>query len=223
MKKSLQKLSDSNSVEAIIKAKMSVGAKVYVRDFKGAIPKDVLDGIDHLEKTLERTEIDKFYETISPLLSEEARNSRWQNNHIKIKNAIHDLVYDFNRTPTVIEIARECKLSRQTVHKHLKEFSSNEMFGEDIKKYELLLPDLLGQLWKQGVNGWKPDTRALRLFWDILRFNQKTGKFTNTVIGNQQNYLQINNTILDQRTIQNLPKDSLREIEKIVFISLNKT
>ena len=166
---------------------------------------------------LKGEDCDKLISKFLPFLPKEEKNRLWMINHTRIKNSLHRLLNEFNRTPSTIEIAKDTELSRQTVHKHLKEFDTNELYDEEIRKYEIMLPDVLGHLYRFGTNGWKPDIRALRLFFDIIKHTQtKTNQETNI----QNNFIQINNIRLDQQTVQSLPKDSLNEIEKIISVGI---
>ena len=97
---------------------------------------------------LKGEERDKLISKILPFLPKGEKNRLWMINHVMIKNSLHRLLNDFNRTPSTIEIAKDTELSRQTVHKHLKEFDSHELYDEEFRKYEIMLPDLLGDLYR---------------------------------------------------------------------------
>ena len=70
---------------------------------------------------LKGKERDNFYEKIEPITSESTKNQIWESNHNQITYAISTLMQEYGRMPTKTEIAIKAELSRQTIHKHLKE------------------------------------------------------------------------------------------------------
>jgi len=214
--KTLQKLTNNGAVSDLLKNDNPISQedvdKLSLRE-----QKQLERQVNAKLSKLKGEDRDKLISKVLPLLPKGEKNRLWMINHVMIKNSLHRLLNEFNRTPSTIEIAKDTELSRQTVHKHLKEFDTNELYDEEIRKYEIMLPDLLGHLYMFGTNGWKPDIRALRLFFDIIKHTQtKTNQETNI----QNNYIQINNIRLDQQTVQSLPKDSLNEIEKIISVGI---
>ena len=77
--------------------------------------------LDEKHKKLAGVERNLFFEKIENLLDDSVRNQKWENNHIQITGAISNLMAEYGRMPSTNEISKETCLSRQTIHKHLKE------------------------------------------------------------------------------------------------------
>lgn len=77
--------------------------------------------LDEKHKKLAGVERNLFFEKIENLLDDSVRNQKWENNHIQITRAISNLMAEYGRMPSTNEISKETCLSRQTIHKHLKE------------------------------------------------------------------------------------------------------
>ena len=85
---------------------------------------------------LKGTERDKFYKKIEPITSNTTKNQLWEYNHNQITWAISTLMQEYGRMPTKTEIANKTELSRQTVHKHLKEYATHPQFLGQIEQFK---------------------------------------------------------------------------------------
>jgi predicted transcriptional regulator len=157
-------------------------------------------------KGKERDMIEKQMEGIT---SEQTKNQIWAINHLKINASITKLIQAFNRMPSKDEIAEDCGLSRQTIYKHLKEYSEHPLFKEEMNQYKFASVGLVARIYNMAING---DIKAAKLFFNIVG-NDSSPKQT---IGTQNNYIQINGTILNQDIIKQLTPDKLIQIEEIV-------
>ena len=167
---------------------------------------------------LKGTERDNFLRKIEPITKEITKNQLWENNHVEITCAISNLMQECGRMPTVTQIANKTDLSRQTIHKHLKEYTNHPQFIEQMEQFKFMSSKVLAKVFKFAVNG---DMRAAKLYLSAMgMYNEPAPK--NTLIQNQNNYIQINGTVLSQESIQRLSDEQLNNIEAILKAALIK-
>lgn len=168
---------------------------------------------------LKGSERDKFYKKIESITSDTTKNQLWEYNHNQITWAISILMQEYGRMPTKTEIATKTELSRQTVHKHLKEYTSHPQYLGQIEQFRFMTSKVLARIFQFAVNG---DIGAAKLYFNVMGFMNK-GQFpNNTLIQNQNNYIQINGTVLSQETIKHLNPEQLNTIETILKTALPK-
>jgi hypothetical protein len=151
-------------------------------------------------------EFDKYVEQTSSLLD---KNEIWEFNHTKIAIIIERYVKENGTMPTTANIASATKLSRPTVRKHLKDLSASPNLSDQNNGIALMLPRVMGGVLRQALNG---DLKAAKIYMDAATKQKETSA---TVI-NQNNYLQINNTIINQQLIEQLTPGQLKKIELII-------
>jgi hypothetical protein len=182
---------------------------------------DVWNSLNKREKSIANSELvrmfneskgaerDKILSKMESITGEQTKSQIWTINHIRINNSIFKLVQHLNRMPSKDEIAEESGLSRQTIHKHLSEYSEHPLFKEELIQYRFASNSLLSVIYKMAIQG---DIKAAKLFFNVVG-NDAAPKQT---IGTQNNYIQINGTILNQDIIKQLTPDKLIQIEEIV-------
>lgn len=210
-KKSLQKLTES---EVKINNLLSLDT-ITVEDTKILTQeeKDLFYRIlDERIKTLQGLELNLFCEKVVALFNQETKNQLWENNHNSITACISNLMQEYGRMPSKSEIAAKTELSRQTVHKHLKEYSTHPQYLEQIEQFRFLTSKVLTKVFQYAVNG---DIKAAKLYLEIMGGNLGHG-VNNTLIKTQNNYIQINGTILSQEEIKKLNPEQLNTIENIL-------
>lgn len=168
--------------------------------------------------------IDKYYkrlelctETLSPEKGPELRRTRWQVNKTRIENVIHNYILTKNRIPAHCEIEERTGLSRQTISKHIKEGVTSNLYQEELNSFRLMTMNLLGCLYKLGIE--RKDVRAIKVYLDY--FKEPTAGVTPN-IKQQNNYIQINNTLVDEITVNELPEVARLQIENIIKQYQNK-
>lgn len=166
---------------------------------------------------LKGTERDKFYKKIEPITSNTTKNQLWEYNHNQITWAISTLMQEYGRMPTKTEIATKTELSRQTVHKHLEEYATHPQFLGQIEQFKFMTSKVLAKVFQFAVNG---DTAAAKLYFNVMGFMNNGQNQNNTLIQNQNNYIQINGTVLSQETIKYLNPEQLNTIETILKTAL---
>jgi hypothetical protein len=152
------------------------------------------------------TVIDKIQETLPANMNEEL----WEINHDLICSAINIALQNNNRMPSKVEIARKTGLSIVTVSKHLKENATNQLNIERKEQYKFMEPALMAALYKKCIHG---DVNAIKFYFEVTGL---TSKSENTVIANQNNYIQINNLKFSQEEIEKLKPGQLKQIEAII-------
>ena len=157
------------------------------------------------------TERDRFLEKIDTIMQPDTRNDLWEHNHARINEAVSAYVQQHGAMPAKSTIADQTGLSRQTVAKHFKEYKRHPEFGAQMEQYQFLAPQVLSNVYRCAVNG---DMRAARLYFDMVG---ATGKPAGTAaVNTQNNYIQVNNTILSQENLTRLSTDQLNQIESII-------
>ena len=166
---------------------------------------DKLNNTNGIEK-------DEFLEQVLPITPHDVHVQLYENNHLLITHALSKLTQANGRIPSQTDIANETKLSRNTVRKHLKEFSTNDLYLADTQKMQLLVPKLLARLYEMGIQG---DVSACKLFLNMVVGG--VGNLANSHTFNTQNNITINNTVLSQEKLNQLDAKQLNQIESIII------
>lgn len=178
-------------------------------------------------QALKGIESEKFWNKVDAVINQTTKNQLWEINHTNITCAIATLIQEYGRMPVATEIATTTNLSRQTVHKHLKEYSNHPLFLEQLAITQFMTSKVLAKVFHFAVNG---DMQAAKLYLNAMgvlnnpshsnkSFNvvAETGSNqNNTLIKKQNNFIQINNTVLSEDIINQLNPDQLKQIEEIV-------
>ena len=168
---------------------------------------------------LKGTERDKFYKKIELITSDTTKNQLWEINHTNITCAISNLMQEYGRMPSKTEIASRTELSRQTIHKHLKEYKTHPQYLIQNEQFAFMTNKVLSKVFQFAVNG---DIGAAKLFFNVIGFNNITQPTNNTLIQNQNNYIQINGFVLSQDTISKLNEQQLRNFEELILTYIKK-
>lgn len=157
---------------------------------------------------------DQLLDVVIDKLPEPVKHNIWEINHSNITNAILDYVMTCGTMPTKSKIAEYTGLSRPTINKHFKELDKNSLFSDHTDQFRMLVPKVMGEVLKQSIQGNIP---AAKLFFNVMGcLNNGSNK---TIQNN--NFIQINNTILKQETIEQLEPEQIKEIEAIVLKNRN--
>jgi hypothetical protein len=162
---------------------------------------------------LKGIERDKYYHKIELITGDTTKNQLWESNHIKITNAISNFIQQYGRMPAKTEIAEKTELSRQTIHKHLKEYINHPQYLGQIEQFKFLTSKVLARVFHFAVNG---DIQAAKLYFNLMGLINNGQTQNNTLIQNQNNYIQINGTVLSQENVKHLTKEQLHSIELII-------
>lgn len=217
-KKSLQKFTDS---EAKINKALAL-EQITPHEFEQLreIERDrLMEILTESFNKLKGEERDKLYNKFEPIASETTKNQIWESNQNQITSAIATLMQEYGRMPTKTEIASKTGLSRQTIHKHLKEYTTHPQYLEQIEQFRFMTSKVLAKVFQFAVNG---DTGAAKLYFNVVGFVNNGQPQNNTLIQNQNNYIQINGTVVSQETFRQLNPEQLDDIEGILKAALKE-
>lgn len=188
--------------------------KITSTDVQGLNKQEVL----HLEQKatkiltqLTGEDRDRFLDKLNPILPADTKNSVWEYNHLAISNAISNFMCQHGVMPAKNAIAEQTGLSRQTVAKHFREYTAHPQFTAETEQFKFMAHKMLAGVFKFASNG---DMKAARLYFEMIGVLNKPP--AGTVINKQNNYIQINNTILSQDKLKQLTAEQLNQIESIV-------
>ncbi|WP_299756736.1 winged helix-turn-helix domain-containing protein [uncultured Pontibacter sp.] len=214
-KNSLQKFTDTQAKIDKLLALDSItydDLEILTKDERSAFEERVTEEFNSLT---DRNR-DKFFKKIEPIMSKDSKSHNWESNHNQITYAISTLMQDYGRMPSKTEIATKTGLSRQTVHKHLKEYATHPIYLEQLEQFRFMTDKVLARVFKYAVNG---DVSAAKLFLTMM--TPATPKQNgNTLIQTQNNYIQINGTVLSQEALQQLSPEQLNDLEEILKTAL---
>ena len=218
-KKSLQKFTENtNKIEWLFSLKKVTVSELNTlnKNEKEEALKLMHEKINSLKGIEKETFIEQFIE----VWDTSTKNQIWENNHNKITWAISTLMQEYGRMPNTNEIADKTELSRQTIHKHLKEYASHPQHLRQIEQFRFMTSKVLAKVFQFAVNG---DTGAAKLYFNVMGFMNNGQAPNSTFIQNQNNYIQINGTVLSQETIKHLTPEQLNTIETILKNSMQES
>ncbi|MFI5139451.1 MAG: hypothetical protein ACHQIM_16630 [Sphingobacteriales bacterium] len=163
--------------------------------------------------TLKGEERDNFLDKIDLIIPAGTKSNVWEYNHLVITEAISRFMRHHGIMPTKSAIAEETGLSRQTINKHFAAYKAQPEFTAQIEQFKFMAPKMLANVFKYASSG---DMKAARLYFEMVgAINKKQ----NTVVNEQNNYIQINNTILSQENLKTLTAEQLNQIESIINVN----
>ena len=174
------------------------------RDYLAKRATEILKGLTAGER-------DDFLDKIELIVPAFTKSDIWEHNHFKISSAITKFMCGNGVMPTKNAIAQETGLSRQTVAKHLEAYNTHPEHIAELEQFRFMAPRVLANVFKFAVNG---DMKAARLYMEMVGTIKK--KQSDTVVNKQNNYIQINNTILSQENLMRLTAEQLNQIENII-------
>lgn len=173
---------------------------------------------DYLEQTaikklqqLTGAERDSFIEKIEAIVPVSTKHQLWEHNQMRISSTISKFISKHGFMPAKTVIAEQTGLSRQTVVKHVKEYQTHPEYLAAIQQFKLMAPNVLASVLKSAING---DTKAARLYFEMVGAISK--QQPGMVVNEQNNYIQVNNTILSQENLRALTAEQLNQIEQII-------
>lgn len=153
----------------------------------------------------------EFYDQFEEVLLTGTKNQLWEFNHQTIMWAISTLTKETCNFPPVNLIAVKTGLSRTTIYKHINSFKEHRSYKGQKQAVELMADKILWQMYSLANDG---DVKAARLFLEVAGKLGKSGGLQ--PVQNQNNYIQINNTVVNQQVLQQLSTEQLNTIEGIL-------
>jgi predicted transcriptional regulator len=185
-------------------------------------PKDI-EGFNDLERDylattstemlqqLKGEERDSFINKIDLIVPAENKNQIWEYNHHLINSAISKLMREHGVMPDKTDIAKATGLSRPTIGKHLKEYKTHPEYAAEMERFKFMASKVLANVYKLALNG---DIKASKLYFEMVGAVNK--QQPGAVVNEQNNYIQVNNTILSQENLRRLSAAQLKQIENII-------
>lgn len=174
------------------------------RDYLGTVSTEMLQHLKGQER-------DNFINKIAQIIPASTNDQIWEHNHFIIGRAITKLISQYGAMPPKYVIAEETGLSRQTVARHLTAYKTHPEYMAEMEQFKFMATKILASVFKLASNG---DIKAARLYFEMVGAVNK--QRPNTVVNEQNNYIQINNTILSQENLKNLSAEQLNQIEHII-------
>jgi hypothetical protein len=202
----------SNKVQALFKQQ-----QITKRDADALSPeesKELFDIITRLFNELTGEDKDEFEFKIEPLLQPETKRQVWEQNHLKIVLAIQQNIQKYGTMPTRTQLAEETGISRKSIQHHVKEYEKNTNYADQQQQHKFMGSQLLSIVLKKAMGG---DMGAAKLYFSMISPKAETpvtGK--RTLVQNQNNYIQVNNTVLNQEKLNQLTPAQLTAIEGII-------
>jgi hypothetical protein len=215
-KKGLQKFTKSeekiNKILALEKISIEDISMLSKTEYK-----KLFEQINIKFQTTEGNDKEVLLYKIEDIISNTVKNEIWENNHTNIMCSISKLIKELGRMPTKNEIVFDTKLSRTTIHKHIKDYKHHPMFIDQIEQLRFMSSLVLSKVLKFALNG---DMKAAKLYLNVIG-NTNGQMPNNTLIQNQNNYIQINGITLSQETIKQMNPIQLKTIEDILKTTLS--
>jgi hypothetical protein len=105
-------------------------------------------------------------ETTSSKPGQDAEQKRqWEENHKAIMECMHSYMQSNYKVPTVTFIAEKTGLSRNTVAKHMQNFTAIDAFDEHVAMFKLLSTSVLRSLYSNSMYG---NISAARLYMQLM-------------------------------------------------------
>ncbi len=171
--------------------------------------------INRLFATLTGKQLDQLQHKIDPIIPSDSRSELWESNHRRITNAINAHLQRYGTMPGRTLLAEQTGLSRQTIHKHVKEYEQNANYLAQQAQLKFMSSHVLGTVLKKAMQG---DTQAAKLYFSMV--GSQPAPAPATLVQTNNNYIQINNTVLSQQKLNQLTPAQLAAIEGIINTQL---
>jgi DNA-binding phage protein len=210
--KSLQKFTDIDKVETKeqLQGFLKLNPKANEKMFAS-----LLDRLNksYNEKTFKDNNImvliEEFYlitEGINSNSFVKLKNATYEMNHSIITTCIHNHILEQRCFPTMFKIREETGISRTTIYKHLDDGLKSKFNKLVNGKVELMTTKAMEKLYLIGVQD--NNVTALKNF---IELSGATAKNNTT-----NNYIQINNLKISNDEFNQLPSETILEIETLI-------
>jgi hypothetical protein len=156
-------------------------------------------------------EYDKLLKQIDPILHESSKNALWENHHLQITQFIATYIDEYGAMPNKTKIADGTRLSRNTIHKHFKAYQQLDIYKGQHEQFKIMRDKILAKVYQYATRG---DVKACKVFLEFTGGLNNNGTSTQNLT--QNNFIQVNNTIIRQENIRDLDEDQLKQIEEII-------
>jgi hypothetical protein len=136
---------------------------------------------------------------------------QFEKNHAAIAGFIQQHIEENGSMPCKSLIAQALKFSRETVYKHYQVFKERQEDEGSLDNLMVMTEHVVALVLKSAMRG---DPKAQRLFLEIMgKYNNPKG---GKKAGSQNNFVQINKTIINQQIIQQLKPEQIDRLEQFI-------
>lgn len=150
---------------------------------------------------------------VNDVVPQYVRNQTWEYNHQTITQAIASCISDTGIMPDKNTIADKAGLTRQTIHKHLKEYAKHPLNIEHEEKFKLMTTKVMSKVLQLALKG---DLKAAKIYLNMVIESETSNLRNSSIVHNQSNYIQINNLKIKTEEFEKLPTDTLEKIETLL-------
>jgi hypothetical protein len=117
---------------------------------------------------------DTYQQQLNDLMGGETRSVLWEENRALITQAITSHLHLHGTVPGKTKLSLLTGLSRQTIHRHLKEYNTSPYMADELNKLKVISADLMFQLSKQALEGC---IKSAKLFFMLTGHLRNAGSY----------------------------------------------
>lgn len=190
--------------------------KAFIQRLEDLLNESYQKGLGKEDEIISLVNLIQDHTKVSQHHKDVFRNTMYEINQSLIVNAIHNFLFKHHTFPTIIHLAKETNLSRTTIYKHLKDGLYSKYSTLVNKRHQYLVSKAMEMLYIVGVRD--SNANALKAYIELAGgLKQKQEIHINN------NYIQINNLKVSKEEFDNLPPDTLSQIESLLKTSLNQS
>jgi DNA-binding transcriptional ArsR family regulator len=142
---------------------------------------------------------------------EETRKRTWEHNHFVILQHTGVLMMENGRMPNHTELAERSGLTRQTIARHLREYSSEPLYEAELEQLRSLAPEIMNRVAiRAAVN---KDLKAAKLFYKVLT---EICPPSASNLGKKNDYLVLNEIIITKELMKTLSEEQEQKIYEVL-------
>jgi hypothetical protein len=148
-----------------------------------------------------------------------AKRLIWEDNHLKITKVIISRLSRTGCIPSKAYIAEATGLTRKTVQEHMAQGDEHSIYADHQRHFTMMAPRVMDVVLHEAVL--EHNMKAAKMYFDILE--KMKGPDPLSIYNTQNNYIQINSTVIKQETISQLNPEQLKQIEEMVQLIVQKS
>lgn len=167
---------------------------------------------------------DAYQQQINDLLGGETRSAIWEENRALITHAMMSHLQLQGTVPSKTKLSLLTGLSRQTIHRHLKEYNTSPYIADELNKLKVISADLMFQLSKQALGGC---IKSAKLFFMLTGHLRSAGSHYSIFSQTTESYRpqttstsaapHIGSVPITQQDINKLPPDEQLRIADLIL------
>ena len=216
MKKDLQRFTTTEQKLTWLMNK----SKITKADFNNTL--NIKEKADFIKTTLQLInntqgkDRNLLIEKVEAILPDERRTQIWESNHFVIIESMNKYIEQTGIMPTKQMTSYDTGISRQTIHKHLNDYTGHSSFKGQQQQFKFMAGKIIAAVIKEASEG---NIKAARLYFELMGGLENKAP-SQTLIKHQNNHIQLNSMVLNQDNIKHLNPEQLNAIEDILKIAL---